>query len=266
MQDGSDFKYSDLVEASKLQALLESFQQVLGMANAVIDTDGVVIAQAGWQDACVHFHRVHPETCRRCIESDTSLAQSMTEGKPYAIYHCLNGLVDTAAPIIVAGRHVANVFTGQFFTAPPDLEFFRAQARRFGFDEAAYLEAIARVPVLEHARVESMTRLYAQLAATLADSGLDRLKQQRASEALKQMNAELEGRIAARTAELAARESLLRQIMDTSSVAIACVDDQGRITHANRRTAEMFGYPPDRLIGLAYVDLLPPAEREQGKN
>lgn len=178
-------RYEDLIDVAKLQALLNSFYQVIGIANAVIDIDGVIIAQAGWQDACTQFYRVNPQTGRRCIESDTSLAESMTRGVPYAVYNCLNGLVDTAAPIMVGGQHVANVFTGQFLTAAPDLALFSCQAREFGFDEESYLAAIARVPVVPQERVEAITRLYAQLAGMLADGGLDRLKQQ-------QINAELE--------------------------------------------------------------------------
>jgi len=265
-------KYSELVDIPKLQALMESFSQVIGIANAVIDVDGVVIVHAGWQDACTGYHRVNPESCRRCIESDTSLVASMTQGVPFAIYRCHNGLVDTAARITVEGEHVANVFTGQFLTEPPDLEFFRRQARQFGFDEAGYLDAISRVPVLPKERVESVTRLYAQLAGVLADNGLDRLRQLEAAARLASLNSELEAKVAARTQalarvneDLAAREAQLKQILDTSSVAIFLVDKEGRITQANQRMAEMFGWPPDQLVGSEYVALVHPAEREIGR-
>jgi len=62
--------------------------------------------------------------------------------------------------------------------------------------------------------------------------------------------------------ELGQREALLRQILNTSSVAIFLVDLQGRITRANQRMAEMFGYPQEALTGLEYVELVNPAERE----
>ena len=181
---------------------MESFSQVIGIANAVIDVDGVVIVHAGWQDACTGFHRVNTETCRRCIESDTSLVASMTQGIPYAIYRCHNGLVDTAARIVVAGQHLANVFTGQFLTGPPDLDFFRQQAVQFGFDETRYLEAISRVPILPKERVESVTRLYAQLAGMLADNGLARFEQKKTSNDLVDLNRHLEEKVAARTLAL----------------------------------------------------------------
>ncbi|MDD5385241.1 MAG: EAL domain-containing protein [Gallionella sp.] len=265
-------EYSELVDTQKLQELMESFSQVIGIANAVIDVDGIVIAHAGWQDVCTRFHRVNAETCQRCIESDTSLVESMMRGTQYAIYRCHNGLVDTAAPIIVEGEHVANVFTGQFLTEPPDLEFFRKQALQFGFDEASYLEAISRVPVLPKGRVESVTRLYAQLAGVLADNGLDRLMQRQAVEDLAHLNTGLEEQVAARTLALAlaneglaARKVLLSQILDTSSVAIFLVDKEGRITRANQRMAKMFGYSLDALPGSEYVTLVHPEEREIGQ-
>lgn len=64
---------------------------------------------------------------------------------------------------------------------------------------------------------------------------------------------------------LAQREALLKQILDTSSVAIFLVDKEGRITQANQRMAEMFGCSVDALLGSEYVALVPPVEREIGR-
>ncbi len=61
--------------------------------------------------------------------------------------------------------------------------------------------------------------------------------------------------------EISERGAMLRQIMDTASVAIFLVDKSGRITHANRRMAEVFGWTLDELVGREYVDLVHPAER-----
>ena len=83
---------------------------------------------------------------------------------------------------------------------------------------------------------------------------------------------ELEQRVTDRTqdlarlnAELAERQTLLMQILDTSSVAIFLVDLHGRITQANRRMAEMFGYSPEQLTGMDYLSLVPPAQREKSQ-
>lgn len=47
--------YSELVDIPKLQTLMDSFYQVIGVANAVLDVDGTILAGAGWQFACTGF-------------------------------------------------------------------------------------------------------------------------------------------------------------------------------------------------------------------
>ncbi len=61
------------------------------------------------------------------------------------------------------------------------------------------------------------------------------------------------------------RETLLKQILDTSSVAIFVIDAQGHITQANQSMANMFGFPLDALIGRDYVSLVHPAQREAAR-
>ncbi|CAA7625074.1 Diguanylate cyclase with hemerythrin-like metal-binding domain-containing protein [Magnetospirillum sp. SS-4] len=61
------------------------------------------------------------------------------------------------------------------------------------------------------------------------------------------------------------RETLIRTIYDTSSVAIFFINATGRICHANRRMAEMFRLSMDRLIGADYVSLVHPAERDDAR-
>jgi len=65
---------------------------------------------------------------------------------------------------------------------------------------------------------------------------------------------------------LAAGERQLRAIYDTSNAAIFLVDHAGRIIHANRRMAEMFGRPLAELIGSEYVAQVHPDERETGRS
>jgi len=38
-------------------------------------------------------------------------------------------------------------FTGQFFLEKPDIKYFRAQAKKYGFDEDAYIQAVKKVPI-----------------------------------------------------------------------------------------------------------------------
>ena len=64
---------------------------------------------------------------------------------------------------------------------------------------------------------------------------------------------------------LGQRETLLQQILDTSSVAIFLVDRQGYITQANQRMAVLFGYPVNELQAMEYVALVHPLQREVGR-
>jgi PAS domain S-box-containing protein len=65
--------------------------------------------------------------------------------------------------------------------------------------------------------------------------------------------------------EIAERNAMLQQIMDTANVAIGMVDKTGHITHANRRMGEMFGREMGDLIKSEYVDLIHPSERQVGR-
>jgi diguanylate cyclase (GGDEF)-like protein/PAS domain S-box-containing protein len=65
--------------------------------------------------------------------------------------------------------------------------------------------------------------------------------------------------------ELTSRETLLKQVLDTSSVAIFLANSAGRIVHANQRMAEMFAWPLEELLGKEYLELIHPAEREVGR-
>jgi len=81
------------------------------------------------------------------MKSDTILADRLKKNDKYAIYVCENGMVDAAAPIIINGVHVANLFIGQFFFETPDKDFFIKQAEELGFDKEKYMNALEECQV-----------------------------------------------------------------------------------------------------------------------
>ncbi|WP_026842611.1 ABC transporter substrate-binding protein [Citrifermentans bremense] len=83
----------------------------------------------------------------------------------------------------------------------------------------------------------------------------------------KQLNGSLKAQVAERkAAEEALRESeeRLRVIFETSQAGIVMVDPKGVIRFANKRMAEMFGCPHDKLIGSDYKSHLHPEQCEVG--
>ncbi len=89
------------------------FIELTHLTLALIDLQGKVLVGVGWQDICTKFHRVHPETCRRCLESDTILSRGVPPGS-FKLYKCKNNMWTMATPVVVAGKHVGNLFIGQF--------------------------------------------------------------------------------------------------------------------------------------------------------
>jgi len=95
-------------------------------------------------------------------------------GQEYTLYRCTNGMYDCASPIIVEGMHLANIFVGQFHTTPPDLDFFRNQARQYGYDEADYLQAIAAAPVMDEQRLPAILGFLTRFARMISSMSLAR--------------------------------------------------------------------------------------------
>src|SRR6266568_1001936 len=167
--DIGQLELADIIDASAIQQLMEDFHEIARLPLGVIDLRGKVLVGVGWQDVCTKFHRVHPDTCRNCIESDTQLSAGVPPGE-FRLYKCKNDMWDIATPLSVAGHHVGNIFSGQFFfdDEPVDQDRFRSQARRYGFDERAYLAAIAAVPRPSRAAVTAVMTFFLRFADLLS--------------------------------------------------------------------------------------------------
>ncbi|MBM4311251.1 MAG: hypothetical protein FJ119_09955 [Deltaproteobacteria bacterium] len=176
LSPGSEPTLTDVLDTGSVQLLMDEFYETTGIGMAIIDLQGTVHVATGWQDICTRFHRVHPETRKHCIESDTILSSSIKAGE-HKLYRCKNNLWDMATPIVIGERHMGNLFLGQFFfdDEPVDRELFRDQAHHYGFDEAAYLAALDRVPRWAHDKVRSVFNFYTRFAGMIAQLGYSNL-------------------------------------------------------------------------------------------
>lgn len=190
-----NYHIKDIIDLDKMQALLQKFTDATGTSSALIDLEGNILATSKWQDICAQFHRVHPEMKKRCIESDVTLANQISQGQKYNVYHCLNGMVDAAVPLYIDQKHVANLFIGQFLSEEPDIRFFRKQSKDFGFNTEDYLTALSKVPVILDDEVKYRMEFLADLASFFGEAGLTKLN-------LQKLMAEQEHRIEERTRDL----------------------------------------------------------------
>ena len=108
------------------------------------------------------------------------------------------------------------------------------------------------------------------LAASNSALELEIAQRQKAEESLRQINNDLESRVAARTADLnrlneeliereralRASEAQLRLVTDNAPVFITHLDCQHRFKFVNRTYARRFGFEPHQLIGKHFVEVM----------
>ncbi len=221
------YPFKELVDVATLQELTDELYAAAGIPSAIITTDGEILTASGWQRICTDFHRTHPLIEHECIQSDTTLHARLDAGDSFAMYTCPRGLVDGCVPVLIEGEHLANVFAGQLFLEPTSdvsEEFFRAQARHFGLDESAYIEAFREVPVSTEARFRLALSFLASLARSIASLGLGRLR-------------ELE--IAA---QLDAEKSRYRIVADNTYDWEFWLDPDGRVNYVSPSCERVSGY------------------------
>ena len=174
----------NLIDFKKVNTLLEGFNKSTGFVTAILDLEGNVLSKSGWRQICTEFHRINPETSKKCTISDTVLAGKMNEGEQYHFYKCLNGMVDVAVPVVINGEHIANLFSGQFFFEEPDQMFFKKQAEKYGFDEEQYLGALAKVPVIPRERVKTAMDFLQNMTQLISETTFQKLEQMELNDAV----------------------------------------------------------------------------------
>lgn len=229
--DIGDLDLGGIIDAPAIQSLVDDFYKLSGMPMGLIDIKGKVLAGVGWQEVCTKFHRTNPETCRNCIESDIRLSAGVPLGE-YKIYKCKNNMWDVATPVIVGGRHLGNLFIGQFFfdDEPLDYELFRSQARRYGFDETEYIAAIEAAPRMNKKTLDTGMSFYMKLADIISKLSYSNIK---LGQSLKERAALVES--------LRRSEEHFRNMFERHKAVMLLVEpESGRIVAANTAAADFY--------------------------
>ncbi|MBN1820893.1 MAG: PocR ligand-binding domain-containing protein [Prolixibacteraceae bacterium] len=240
-----DYKLEDLIDIPLLQDLQEKLNSVYSFPSSIIDNEGKVLTAVAWQDICTKFHRVNPECEKECIKSDKYILEHIHEADPAVSYKCPHGLIDNATPIIIDGKHLGNFFTGQFFLEKPNLEFFRKQAKKYGFDEEEYLEAVKKVPVWTKEKLNLYLDFIKGFIEIIASIGLNHLNEIKSNRAIKE------------------RDEKNQAIIRSTSDWIWEVDKNGRYTYCSERIEQVLGYQVNEILGKTPFDLMPPDESER---
>ncbi len=229
---------SDLLDIESTQSLMDKFYEIANIGMAILDLEGNVLVKTGWQDICTQYHRIHPETVQKCLESDRYLSDGVEKGQ-FRLYKCKNNLWDIATPLYIGDKKLGNLFFGQFFfdDEQVDTEFFRQQARRYGFDEAKYLQALERVPRFSRKTIEKTMAYYIDLLNLLTSLSFSRIK------------------MAKLTEESKMREQQFRAIFETATDSIFIKDRDLKYIRVNPAMERLFGKKAEEILLLSDAEL-----------
>jgi two-component sensor histidine kinase/ligand-binding sensor protein/DNA-binding response OmpR family regulator len=175
--DIGTLELSDIIDTHALQSLMEDFYDLTGILGAILDIRGNILVAAGWQDICTKFHRCNPITAQHCKESDTILTKGVSEGT-FKVYRCKNNMWDMVTPLVLDNNHIGNIFIGQFIYEDEkiDTHIFQNQAKKYGFDEEAYLAALNKVPRFSREKVNKGMAFYSKIAKMISSLSYSSIK------------------------------------------------------------------------------------------
>ena len=234
-------KALEFIDSKKVDSLLEGFNNSTGFVTAILDLEGNVLSKSGWRQICTEFHRINPETSKRCTISDTELANKMGEGEKYHFYKCLNGLVDVSVPIVINGEHIANLFSGQFFLENPDLTFFKKQAKEFGFDENKYFDALSKVPIVSVDNVKTAMDFLLDMTQLISDLTFQKVEQVELNK------------------QIGESEEKFKSLFESANVSKSITLPTGEI-QVNQAFCDLLGYTRVELWNKKWQDLTPEVE------
>ncbi len=250
-----DQDLSNILDIPVVHSLMEDITKLTSMAMAIVDLNGNMLVATGWQDICTQFHRVHPQTARACTESDLFLAQNLQPGE-YVAYKCKNHLWDVVTPLFIGGKHVGNIYTGQFFYEDEAVDdgLFIDQAAKYGFDQEAYLSALHRVPRFSLDRVKTLMDFLAGFSGLVSRLSYSNLKLAKAMSEQKQVGEALKESLARTTEVQYGTIEALSTITEARDPYTA--GHQRRVTQLACAVARELGLPADRVAGLRVMGLL----------
>ena len=246
----SDLELRNILDISAIQSLMDDFNKISGIAAAMIDFKGEILVSSGWQDICTQFHRIHPETKKNCIESDTYLTQNIKKGE-FQVYRCNNNLWDAATPLYIGEKHVANIFFGQFCfdDEVPDRNLFEAQAEKYGFDKEKYLAALDKVPRLHRNKMNAIMNFYVNFASMISKLSFSNFKLAKLLSEQKESEEKLRK-----------EQKKAEQYLDITPSIIINLDKNGNINLLNKHGASILECNQKDAIGKNWFETFLPTE------
>ncbi len=228
-------RLQDLIDKAKLEEILEAFTKVTGVASIITDADGSPITRPhNFTSLCKKYSRVTKEGRLKCYESDRYGGIETAKQKKCLIYQCLNaGLIDSGAPIIVEGYHIATILCGQVLERPMRTDIAIQRARSIGVtDIKGYLKELNKIPIMSRARLLAIVNLMEVITKNVSEMALQKYLFRKHS------------------------QHYLNNLINSVTDCIVSTDADLIISRINRAGTAMFNCQEENLIGQSILRLL----------
>jgi PAS domain S-box-containing protein len=242
---------NNILDVKSIQSLMNDLYDLIKIGISIIDLKGNILVATGRQDICTKYHKIHPETRLNCIENSELHVRNINQGEHY-VYKCKNNLMEVVTPMYIGGKHIANIFMGQFFYEDDlvDIELYSKMADNYGFDKESYLKALEKIPRISHKKVNSMINLQIKFASVITNLGFSNIKLTMAM--LEQKNVEK---------ALRNSEEKFRNTCELLPSMIYEMDLNANFQYINQAVEKISGYSKyDAQQGLNAFDLFLPKD------
>lgn len=193
----------DLISLDDLQQIQDVFGDAIGIATIITDVNGQPITKPSNFSKVCNMVRATEKGQQNCVYSGKVLGEKAHRLLVPTYQKCLSsGFIDASAPIIVAGRHIANWIVGQINPDEVDEQRIRRYALEIEISPDQLAEALREPRDMTLANFEKILDLLWLLAhklSTLAYNNLllsrDNLKLLQAEKEIKQLNQDLGSRV-----------------------------------------------------------------------
>lgn len=213
----------DLINYEELQHLQDVYSETLCIATIITDIDGHPITKPSNFCKVCNMIRATPKGLANCMYSGQVLGSKSRLRLTPTYQKCLScGFIDASAPIIVAGKHIANWIIGQINPFEVNTENIRTYALKIGADPDKMAEALSEsinMPIARFEKVLELLWLLAQKISAMAYNNLqlsiDNFRLSQAEKEIKELNQALENRVWEYEAANSNLEQALARLQET---------------------------------------------------
>jgi len=168
--------FEDLVRLPIVEFYETAFHKATGVSLRVVPPEGRPGANSdSAQNAFCNLVACAPGGCSACVETEARAQRIVARKLKAQQLYCYAGLTVVGAPVLVGGRHLATLMSGQIFRREPTERDFLMVANMLGDGlSAEWLKKLRKAyfetPVLTSERFQAVLQLLDVFAQYLADS------------------------------------------------------------------------------------------------